>query len=84
MHTSFGTRRRAWDSRHAGATGDPPLFPLAREGGGMLYYCPQPGLGSPSSSAGFSTAGNCYILKLEESQATHFQVRRLVLIPSGL
>ncbi len=35
-------------------------------------------------NADFITAGNCYILRLEESQATPFRVRRLVLFPIGL
>ena len=33
---------------------------------------------------GFTTAGNCYILRLGGSQATPFRVRRLVLFPTGL
>ena len=33
---------------------------------------------------GFTTAGNCYILRLVGSRATPFRVRRLVLLLTGL
>ena len=59
------------------------LFPLARIGAVCYTVVRCRGWERSNPRAGFSTAGNCYILKLEEGLATHFRVRRLVFSNLG-
>ena len=61
----------------------PPFFRLRGEGAVCYTIARCRGWETSNSRAGFSTAGNCYILKLEESLATHFRVRRLVFSNLG-